>query len=55
MDECARVETGGGVEPREGGDAESGIGGDVVGRVALDFVLLLITLDVVLPILVVVE
>src|SRR5712692_1765297 len=32
MDECARVETGGGVEPREGGDTEFGIGRDVAGR-----------------------
>src|SRR5512147_3014496 len=32
MDECARVEAGGGIEPREGGDVESGVGGDVAGR-----------------------
>src|SRR5215211_4962366 len=31
MDECARVETRGGVEPREGGDTEFGIGCDVAG------------------------
>src|SRR5215210_5776259 len=32
MDECERVDTGGGVEPREGGDPECAIGGDVTGR-----------------------
>jgi hypothetical protein len=32
MDECERVDTGGGVEPREGGDPECEIGRDGVGR-----------------------
>src|SRR5579864_1142446 len=32
MDECERVDTGGGVEPREGGDTKFGIGGDIAGR-----------------------
>src|SRR4029450_6941191 len=32
MDECERVEPGRGLEPGEGGDAESGIGGDPDGR-----------------------
>src|SRR5229473_282962 len=32
IDECKRVDTGGGVEPREGGDTEFGIGGDVAER-----------------------
>ena len=32
MDECARVDTGRGVEPGEGGDPEFEIGGDVAGR-----------------------
>ena len=32
MDECARVESGRGVEPREGGDIEFGIGRDDAGR-----------------------
>ena len=32
IDECERVGAGGGVEPREGGDTEFGIGGDVAGR-----------------------
>jgi hypothetical protein len=32
MDECEGVDTGGGVEPREGGDPKCAIGGDVAGR-----------------------
>src|SRR5947209_17474653 len=32
MDECERVDTGRDIEPREGGDAECGIGRDVAGR-----------------------
>src|SRR3972149_9934577 len=32
MDERARVDTGGGVEPREGGEPQCGIGRDVAGR-----------------------
>jgi hypothetical protein len=32
MDECERADTGGSIEPREGGDAEFGIGRDVAGR-----------------------
>src|SRR6266545_1096357 len=32
MDECERVDTGGGVEPREGGDPACAISGDVAGR-----------------------
>ena len=32
MDERERVDTGGSVEPREGGDAECAIGRDVAGR-----------------------
>src|ERR1700676_2477290 len=32
MDECDRVDTGGGVEPREGGHPEFGFGGDLAGR-----------------------
>ena len=32
MDECERVDTGGGVEPREGGDTESGFGSEIDGR-----------------------
>src|SRR3970040_1438036 len=32
MDERARVDTGGGVEPRQGGDPQCGVGRDVAGR-----------------------
>src|SRR6266566_99280 len=31
-DECEGIDTGGGVEPREGGHTEFGFGGDIVGR-----------------------